>query len=177
MASSIRQGNDGRAVVQRSLDRILTTHAGSLYRPPELLELINARVHGEPIDEQKLAEELRHDVGEVVRKQASCGIDIVDDGELSKPSFADFVVDRLSGFEGENPDPVFPNRRLDYPEYYAGQPGPAGLRRPLCVGPLAWKDRQALTTDIENLRAAVEGAGVEEAFIPSPSPGIIAMRI
>jgi 5-methyltetrahydropteroyltriglutamate--homocysteine methyltransferase len=163
--------------VQRSVERILTTHAGSLYRPPELLEFINARVRGEPVDEQKFAEALRLDVGEVVRKQAACGIDIVDDGELSKPSFADFVVDRLSGFEGENPDQVFPNRRLDYPEYYAGQPGPTGSRRPLCVGPLAWKDKQALMTDIENLRSAVESTGVDEAFIPSPSPGIIAMRI
>jgi 5-methyltetrahydropteroyltriglutamate--homocysteine methyltransferase len=163
--------------VQRSLERIRTTHAGSLYRPPELLELINARVRGEPYDAQKFAEELRHDVDEVVRKQASCGIDIVDDGELSKPSFADFVVDRLTGFEGENPNQVFPNRRLDYPEYYAGQPGPSGMRRPLCVGPLAWKDKQALMTDIENLRSAVDRAGVDEAFLPSPSPGIIAMRI
>jgi len=95
--------------------RILTTHAGSLYRPPELLEMINARFRDEPVDAQKLAEELRLAVGEVVSKQAACGIDVVDDGELSKPSFADFVADRISGFEGENPDQVLPNRRLDIP--------------------------------------------------------------
>jgi 5-methyltetrahydropteroyltriglutamate--homocysteine methyltransferase len=163
--------------VRRSLERILTTHAGSLYRPPELLEMINARVQDEPVDAQKFAAELRRAVGEVVSKQAACGIDIVDDGELSKPSFADFIVDRISGFEGENPEQIFPNRRLDYPEYYAGQLGPAGARRPLCVGPLAWKDKAALKTDIENLRSAVANSDADEAFIPSPSPGIIAMRI
>lgn len=66
--------------------------------------MVNARVRGEPFDARRFAEELREDVGEVVRRQISCGIDAVDDGELSKPGFADFVVDRLSGFEGENPD-------------------------------------------------------------------------
>ncbi len=170
-------GRTRRTAVQRSFERILTTHTGSLYRPPELLEMVNARARDEAVDAEKFAEELRRAVRDVVSKQAACGIDIVDDGELSKPSFADFVADRVSGFEGENPNPIFPNRRLDYPEYYAGQPGPTGARRPLCVGPLAWKDKQALRTDIENLRSAVASAGVLEAFIPSPSPGIIAMRI
>ena len=163
--------------MRRSSDRILTTHAGSLYRPPELLEMITARVLGEPVDAQSFAEQLRQGVGDVVSKQAACGIDVVDDGELSKPSFADFIVDRIRGFEGENPDQVFPNRRLDYPEYYVGQPAPAGARRPLCVGPLGWKDKDALRTDIENLRSAVANAGIAEAFMPSPSPGIVAMRI
>jgi 5-methyltetrahydropteroyltriglutamate--homocysteine methyltransferase len=163
--------------VERSRDRILTTHAGSLYRPPELFEMIAAAVGGAPVDEQRFADELRHDVDEVVRRQVACGIDIVTDGELSKPNFSDFVVDRLSGFEGENPNEVFPNRRLDFPEYYEAQPGPSGTRRPLCVGPLAWKDNEALRRDIENLRAAVTSAGVAEAFMPSPSPGIVAMRI
>lgn len=163
--------------MERSRERILTTHAGSLYRPPELLEMITARVQGAPVDAQKFADELRHDVDQVVSKQVACGIDVVDDGELSKPNFADFIVDRLSGFEGHNPDEVFPHRRLDFPEYYADLPGPSGTRRPLCVGPLAWKDYEALRSDIENLRAAVTSAGVAEAFVPSPSPGIVAMRI
>lgn len=163
--------------MERSRERILTTHAGSLYRPPELLEMITARVQGAPLDAQKFAAELRRDVDEVVRRQVACGIDVVDDGELSKPNFADFIVDRLSGFEGQNPDEVFPHRRLDFPEYYAAQPGPSGMRRPLCVGPLGWKDKEALRGDIENLRAAVRTAGVAEAFVPSPSPGIVAMRI
>jgi 5-methyltetrahydropteroyltriglutamate--homocysteine methyltransferase len=163
--------------MRRSLERILTTHAGSLYRPPDLLEMINARTLGEPVDAERFTEELRQAVGDVVSKQVTCGIDVVDDGELSKPSFADFIVDRIRGFEGENPDQVFPNRRLDYPEYYVGQPPPVGARRPLCVGPLGWKDKGALRTDIENLRSAVANAGAAEAFIPSPSPGIVAMRI
>jgi 5-methyltetrahydropteroyltriglutamate--homocysteine methyltransferase len=163
--------------VRRSVDHILTTHAGSLYRPPELLEMITARVLGEPVDAETFAEELRRAVGEVVSKQVACGIDVVDDGELSKPSFADFIVDRIRGFEGENPEQIFPNRRLDYPEYYLGQPLPVGARRPLCIGPLEWKDKEALRTDIENLRTAVASVGAAEAFMPSPSPGIVAMRI
>ena len=163
--------------MQRSREHILTTHAGSLYRPPELLEMITAGVQGAPLDAQRFADELRHDVDEAVNRQVACGIDIVGDGELSKPNFSDFIVDRLSGFEGENPHEVFPNRRLDFPDYYGAQPGPSGTRRPLCVGPIAWKDKQALHRDIENLRAAVTSAGVAEAFLPSPSPGIVAMRI
>jgi 5-methyltetrahydropteroyltriglutamate--homocysteine methyltransferase len=163
--------------MRRSLEYILTTHAGSLYRPPELLEMIHARVRGEPVEAERFSAELRRRVDEVVAKQVACGIDVVDDGELSKPMFADFVVDRIRGFEGENPDEVFPKRRLDFPEYYVDQPAPVFVRRPLCVGPLAWKDRDALGADIENLRSAVANAGATEAFMPSPSPGIIAMRI
>ena len=163
--------------MHRSFDRILTTHTGSLYRPPELLELMTARMKGEPFDTERFADELRRAVGDAVSKQVACGIDVVDDGELSKTSFVSFVVDRLSGFEGENTGPVFPNRRFDYPEFYSDRPEPAPPRRPLCVGPIAWKDRAALTTDIENLRSAVANTDVADAFVPSPSPGVVAMNI
>jgi 5-methyltetrahydropteroyltriglutamate--homocysteine methyltransferase len=166
--------------MKRSAERILTTHAGSLPRPPELFAMINRRVQHEPVDEAEFTERLRRSVNDMVTKQAECGIDIVTDGEQSKPSFADYVADRLNGLEGENPDPFFPNRRLDYPEFYAEQPAPGAsstARRPLCIGPLSWKDRDALQVDIENLKAAVASVNVEEAFMPAASPGIIAMRI
>ncbi|HEY5273823.1 MAG TPA: cobalamin-independent methionine synthase II family protein [Acidimicrobiales bacterium] len=139
--------------------------------------MIHARVLGEPIDNEAFFGRLRLAVADVVKSQAECGIDIVDDGELSKPMFSDYVADRLNGLDGEDPNPIFPNRRLDYPDYYVGQQAPTGPRRPLCVGPLSWKDKDAVVVDIENLKAALDKVTVEEAFLPAPSPGIIAMRI
>jgi 5-methyltetrahydropteroyltriglutamate--homocysteine methyltransferase len=121
-------------------------------------------------------------VAEIVKQQADAGVDIPSDGELSKPMFADYVSDRLSGFEGENTGPPFVNasrRPEPFPAFMASRPGALfGIkeRRPLNVGPLAWKDR-AYNDDITNMKAAMAAAGVEEAFLPSPSPGIVAMRI
>src|SRR5262249_47549492 len=116
-------------------------------------------------------------------------IDIVSDGELSKPMFSDYIVDRISGFEGENPPSSPPFVRGDglpepFPVYAAwraqqGPPGGAAAipeERPLCVGPLAWKDR-AYERDIANFQAALAGVDVADGFLPSPSPGIIVMRI
>ena len=166
--------------MKRSSDRMLTTHAGSLFRPPDLLEMINARVLGDNSDNEKFQARLSLAVDDVVARQAECGVDIVDDGELSKPDFVDYIAERLNGLERSNPNSIFPDRRVDYPDYYALQVsrqvvGPA--RRPLCVGPLSWKDKDAIAVDIENLKSAMAKAGVGEAFLPSPSPGIIAMRI
>lgn len=174
--------------MKRSTERILTTHTGSLARPPELLETIRARAMGEPIDEQAFASQVRSAVTRVVREQAASGVDIVSDGELGKPQFADYVADRLSGLEGQSPVEGFvrPSRRPEpFPAYAAWLVqtsggvrlgGIASARRPMCIGPLSWKDR-AYQTDIANLKDALEGLPVEEAFLPSPSPGILAMRL
>jgi 5-methyltetrahydropteroyltriglutamate--homocysteine methyltransferase len=168
--------------MKRSTDRILTSHAGSLVRPPDLLQMIRDKINGRPYDQAAFAERTRSAVAEIVRQQADAGIDIPSDGELSKPMFSDYVADRLSGFEGENTGPAFvnPSRRPEpFPQFMKDRPrGLIGLKetRPLNVGPLAWKDR-AYEQDIANMKAAMAAAGVEEGFLPSPSPGIVAMRI
>ena len=169
--------------MRRSTDRILTSHAGSLARPLDLLDMIKEKINDRPYDEAAWAERTRSAVAEIVQQQADAGIDIPSDGEISKPMFSDYVADRLSGFEGENQGPPFANysqRPEPFPGFAATR-GPGGLigpkeRRPLNVGPMAWKDR-AYNEDIANMKAAMAAAGVEEGFLPSPSPGIVAMRI
>jgi 5-methyltetrahydropteroyltriglutamate--homocysteine methyltransferase len=147
--------------MRRSTDRILTSHAGSLARPLDLLEMIRDKVNDRPYDAAAFAERCRTAVIDIVKQQAEAGIDIPSDGELSKPMFSDYVSDRLSGFEGENTGPAFVNmsrRPESFPTFAADRPrGLIGLneRRPLNVGPLAWKDR-AYEADIANMKAAMQ---------------------
>ena len=167
--------------MKRSLDRILTTHTGSLPRPPDLRAMLQAREKGERIDEAAFTERVRTAVSECVQKQSQAGIDVISDGELGKPNFVMYVAQRLSGMEGwddqlyTNSDPDFPG----YEQWYASRGtahfSPRG--RPKCVGPLAWKDQGAVRRDIENLRAAMDGVDVREAFIPSASIGTIAQQV
>jgi 5-methyltetrahydropteroyltriglutamate--homocysteine methyltransferase len=171
--------------MKRSSERIVTSHTGSLARPLDLLEMLRLKVNGQPYDEAAFAARTKSAVEEVVRQQAECGIDVVSDGELSKPQFCDYIADRVAGFEGENTGPRFVNnsrRPEPFPQWAAwrdSQSGPIlGLqeRRPMCVGPLQWKDR-AYETDIANLKSALAKTDAAEGFLPSPSPGIVAMRI
>lgn len=168
--------------MRRSTERILTSHAGSLVRPIDLLEMMREKINGRPYDEAAWAERTRSAVADIVKQQADAGVDVPSDGELSKPMFADYIADRLSGFEGENKGPPFVNfsqRPEPFPAFAASRPTfLPGLKekRPLNVGPIDWKDR-AYDEDITNMKTAMAAAGVEEAFLPSPSPGIVAMRI
>jgi 5-methyltetrahydropteroyltriglutamate--homocysteine methyltransferase len=170
--------------MKRSGNRILTTHAGSLARPRELLTALAGFGRGDA-PSAGYAQLLRGAVSGCVREQADNGVDVVSDGELGKPQFADYVAYRLNGFEGQSVRPGFVNpsqRPEPFPQWaaWAAQQttnmGVAAERRPVCVGPLSWKDR-AYGADIANLSAALEGVEVEEAFLPSPSPGILAMRL
>src|SRR5258705_13930728 len=167
--------------MKRSVDRILTTHTGSLPRPPDLRAMLQARDNGEQVDGQAFAERVRSAVTECVAKQAEAGIDVVSDGELGKPNFVMYVTQRLSGMEGwddqlyTNTDPDFPG----YEQWYASRGtqyfSPRG--RPKCVGPLKWKDEDAVRRDIENLRLALGDRKVSDAFIPSASIGTIAQQV
>ena len=162
--------------MKRSTDRILTTHTGSLPRPPDLLAMIEAKDDGEPYDEAALAQRVRTAVAEVVRKQVDSGVDIVSDGEMGKPSFATYVKDRLSGFGGETPEPRVFADRAEFPAWaaLAARSRLAADTRPACDGPLAWKDKAAAESDISNMKAAVESENPVDAFVPSASLGIIA---
>jgi 5-methyltetrahydropteroyltriglutamate--homocysteine methyltransferase len=166
--------------MKRSRDRILTTHTGSLPRPADLVEMVQAKETGGAYDEAALTQRTRDAVREVVQEQKKAGIDVVSDGEYGKAGFFQYVRSRINGLELSK-EPAAPFGDLDFPSFteWRRQRGfTGGIFQPTnCVGPLSWKDRAALDTDIANFKAALEGAGVEEAFMPSASVGIIAQRL
>jgi 5-methyltetrahydropteroyltriglutamate--homocysteine methyltransferase len=169
--------------MQRSTERILTTHVGSLARPHDLLEMMREKEHDRPYDPVRFAELISEAVRDVVRRQAAAGLDVVTDGEQGKVSFLTYVKERLAGFdqvEGETLLPPSWQREIDdFPEYYDGymskySSAVAPMRVMVCTGPVAYSGQEALATDIANLRAALADADVTgkvtEAFLPSTSP-------
>lgn len=165
--------------MRRSADRILTTHTGSLPRPTDLVELMFAKEERKPVDAQVLAERVSAAVGDVVRRQQEIGIDVVSDGEMSKPSYATYVTERLTGFGGESDLPKLRDL-LEFPDVspaWFNDPGVQRLNqnRPACNGPVAVQGSVAVETDIENFRRALDGVPVAEAFITAASPGLISM--
>ncbi len=159
--------------MQRSTERILTTHTGSLPRPAVLLDSLRARESGQTVDDAVLAAQVRDAVTEVVQQQVRAGIDIVSDGEMGKPSFATYVSHRLAGFSGENPAPRPFAEAADFPAWAATIP-PSPMKRRFCTGPLAYRDTAAVHTDVQNLTDAMAAAGASGGFMPSASLGIIA---
>ena len=161
--------------MQTSRDRILTTHVGSLPRPPELKELLVLKDQGQPYDRDTLARLTRQAVYEIVRRQAAAGIDIVNDGEMSKPGYSTYIADRLSGFAGHEPAKPRLDTR-DHPNFLAAYERMTGAnvaRRAVCVGAITWRDREPLTQDIANLRDALAGVRVAEGFMTAASPGLV----
>lgn len=161
--------------MKRSTDRILTTHTGNLPRPDDLLELLRCKEEGESFDTGAFDRLVRSAVREVVGKQSSVGIDVVNDGEQGKPGYTVYVKDRLTGFEGETV--IRPPADLDdFPELYQRIDRNMGsfVKRPSCTGPVAWKDRGAVQRDIDNLKAAAEDVDADDVFMTSTSPGIVA---
>jgi 5-methyltetrahydropteroyltriglutamate--homocysteine methyltransferase len=166
----------------RSADRFLTTHIGSLPRPDDVRELLLARDQGRAYDDREFEQRVRTAVAEVVNKQVEVGIDIVADGEMAKNSFVNYVRDRLSGFEGVNPNP-YPSPPEAFPGYaqtqLAQMPMSTAARGtpPLNVGPIAWKRREEVDRDIANLAAAVDAAHATEAFMTAVSPGQVLFTV
>jgi 5-methyltetrahydropteroyltriglutamate--homocysteine methyltransferase len=163
--------------MQHSTKRILTTHAGSLPRPPDMIEMLVAKAQGQPIDEAKRIARLPGAVKEIVQKQINLKVDIIDDGEYSKPSFVTYVSERLGGYEADrNSGPRIPwagsREALAFPEFYAPTNATSRGVRMVCTGPVTYKGQAILQRDIENLKAALNGARVE-AFIPAISPANI----
>jgi len=165
--------------MKRSTDRIVTTHAGSLPRPADLLELIQAKATGRPYDPDAFATRVRRAVDDIVRKQAELGVDVVDDGEMGKPGFIPYVNERLSGFEPDPQGRISPwsgSREVRaFPEFYEwfsrAMPSPAVRSlHMVCTGPIVYKGAKHVQTDIENLKASLAGTRAEEAFIPAISP-------
>jgi 5-methyltetrahydropteroyltriglutamate--homocysteine methyltransferase len=171
--------------MKHSTERILTTHVGSLPRPPDLLEMIQAKEQGRPIDAEAFAARVKSAVAEVVRKQAEAGIDIAADGEMGRFGFIPYVNERLTGLEARsNPrsEGTWARSRehLAFPEYYAwaaqmpGAAGGAQRTQWVCTGPIAYKGQEALKRDIDNLKAALAQVRHEEAFMPAVSPAQLA---
>jgi len=173
--------------MHRSTQRFLTTHTGSLPRPDDLVRAMYAREEGVPVDAQALERRVASAVAEVVTKQVEAGIDIVDDGEMSKPIYATYVKDRLSGFGGSGNTFVyqdlvgFPNlaRRV------FGDPGRSRRKTPACDAPIGIRDADAARRDVAHLQSALSAVAsqdpsgdrhrVEDAFLTAASPGVVSL--
>ncbi len=169
--------------MRRSSERILTTHVGSLPRPPALIALMQRIETGQSVDEAAASHEIKHAVRDVVRAQVAHGIDVVDDGEMGKPGFVNYVNDRLAGFEparaGARPQWSGSREIESFPEFYAwfekqmSGSGTTSRQRMVCTGPISYKHNGALARDIANLKEATATSGVEDVFMPSISPATV----
>ncbi|MDO8700090.1 MAG: cobalamin-independent methionine synthase II family protein [Deltaproteobacteria bacterium] len=166
--------------MKRSTERILVTHVGSLARPPDLLEMLVARQEGKPYDHDALAQRTRTAVAEVVQKQIECGVDILNDGELGKANFSRYTRERLSGFVERaapadfKPTSIFGRDMVDFPDYFnrGGRTSIGHHARVFyCAEPLRYVGHDEVKSDIANLKAALQGKQVEEAFLPAVAPG------
>jgi len=162
--------------MKHSIDRILTTHAGSLPRPDDWLALLMEREKTGKSDPAYAARN-RQAVSDIVRKQLDLGVDVIDDGEQGKPSFLTYINQRLGGFEPGGPrgSPRAGSREVKaFPEYYEamarGGGGPGAAIKMNCTGPITYKGQAALQNDIDNFKAALKGVDPAEAFIPAISP-------
>jgi len=163
--------------MKRSADRFLTTHTGSLPRPDDLVRMMYAKEEGVPVDPAALAARIRAAVAEVVNKQTAAGIDIVNDGEMSKPSYATYVKDRLAGFGGTGNTFVYQDLAAfpNLAKRVFGDPGRSRRKTPACNGPISVRDERAAPTDADNLKAALANASASEAFMSAASPGVVSL--
>jgi len=163
--------------MQRSSDRFLTTHTGSLPRPDDLIRMMYAKEEGVPVDAAALAARVRAAVAEVVRKQADAGIDLINDGEMSKPSYATYIKDRLDGFGGTGNTFVYQDLS-DFPQLEKrvfGDPGRSRRKTPACNAPITVRDKDAPQVDTENLKAALKNAKAAGGFMSAASPGVVSL--
>jgi 5-methyltetrahydropteroyltriglutamate--homocysteine methyltransferase len=163
--------------MQRSSDRFLTTHTGSLPRPDDLIRMMYAKEEGVPVDGAALAARVRAAVAEVVKKQADAGVDLINDGELSKPSYATYVKDRLSGFGGSGNTFVYQDLaafpRLEKRVF--GDPGRSRRKTPACNAPISVRDAKAAQVDTDNLKSALASVRSRGGFMSAASPGVVSL--
>ena len=169
--------------MKRSSSRILTTHVGSLIRPPALQQFLRAKQAGKPYDQSAYQKCLADSVAAVVHKQAETGIDVISDGEFGKSiSWSQYVLERLSGFErrpiknaGANPFARGVDREA-FAEFYAeldAREAMATTVEAVCVGPVAYTGQAELKRDIDNFKSALKHTQVEEAFMPVAAPASV----
>jgi 5-methyltetrahydropteroyltriglutamate--homocysteine methyltransferase len=160
--------------VKRSTEHILTTHTGSLPRPPELTAALQRRDRGEGEDDG-LDARIRDAVADIVRRQADAGVTVVNDGEAGKIGYSTYVKERLEGFGGTGGLAGMPADMVEFPGFMERVMSDLDFEMPACIGPVRYKDLDAVRADIANLKAAVDGADVEDAFMSAASPGVIAV--
>lgn len=163
--------------MQRSTDRFLTTHTGSLPRPDDLIKTMYAKEEGVPVDAEALAARVKSAVAELVTKQADAGIDLINDGEMSKPSYATYIKDRLDGFGGTGNTFVYQDVH-EFPmleKRVFGDPGRSRRKTPACNAPISVRDRQAPITDADNLKSALAGVKATGGFMSAASPGVVSL--
>jgi 5-methyltetrahydropteroyltriglutamate--homocysteine methyltransferase len=165
--------------MKTSTDRILTTHTGSLPRPKPLIDLILRREKGEPVDPKTFEAEVIKATDGIVAQQVAAGIDVVSDGEMSKPSYTTYIRHRVTGIE---PDPraaekgvniMIGRDMLAHPDFSDSRRTFSAVAFPGCVGELRYKDRSALDQDLARLKAAAAKSNPAEVFMTAPSPGIL----
>ena len=163
--------------MKRSTERFLTTHTGSLPRPDDLVRIMYAREEGVPVEGAALERRIAEAVAEVVRKQADAGINVVNDGEMSKPSYATYIKDRLSGFGGSGNTFVYQDLE-GFPRLAKrvfGDPGRSRRKTPACNAAIGVRDPQAARNDVAHLRAALTNVTAQDAFLTAASPGVVSL--
>ncbi|HEX2390135.1 MAG TPA: cobalamin-independent methionine synthase II family protein [Casimicrobiaceae bacterium] len=163
--------------MKRSTERFLTTHTGSLPRPDDLVRIMYAREEGVPVEADALERRIAEAVAEVVRKQADAGVDIVNDGEMSKPSYATYIKDRLSGFGGSGNTFVYQDLE-GFPRLAKrvfGDPGRSRRKTPACNAAIGVRDPQAARNDVAHLKAALTNVNAQDAFLTAASPGVVSL--
>ena len=163
--------------MEMDLDRILTTHVGSLPRPQAVLELLFRRAKGESVDPAAFEREVAAAVEDAVARQKKAGIDIPSDGEMSKISYATYVAERLTGFSGDSPRRV-PADLLEVPRYMrrlADTGGTPKLARPCCTGAIHVRTTEPLEADLARFRKALKSAGYDRGFMNAAAPGVISL--
>src|SRR5215831_4238503 len=153
--------------MRRSNERFLTTHTGSLPRPGDLVRMMFAKEEGVPVERDALQSRIVAAVEEIVGKQVAAGVDIINDGELSKPSYATYIKDRLNGFGGTGNTFVYQDL-TEFPrlaQRVFGDPGRSRRKTPACNAPVSVREPQAAKTDVDNLTTALRAAEGGEAFV------------
>ena len=160
-----------------NIERFLTTHTGSLPRPDDLVRMMYAKESGVPVEAAPLAERVKQAVAEVAARQLQAGIDYVNDGEMSKPSYATYIKDRIIGFGGSDNSFIYQDLE-DFPvlaKRVFGDPGRSRRRTPACNAPLALRDAEAALTDVANLKFALAGSRAAGGFLTAASPGVVSL--
>ena len=161
----------------RSTERFLTTHTGSLPRPDDLIRMRYAKEEGVPVEPDALAARVKTSVAEVVQKQVAAGIDLVNDGEMSKPSYATYIKDRLEGFGGTGNTFVYQDLAA-FPKLAArvfNDPGRSRRKTPACNAPISVRDADAAIVDVENLAVALLDQDAAGGFLTAASPGVVSL--
>ncbi len=163
--------------MRQSTDRILTTHVGSLPRPKDVSDMLFGREGGAEVDEAAFTAAVARAVTDVVARQKAAGVDIPSDGEMSKISYATYISERLTGFEGDSPRRVPADLAAipAYAERLARAGGTPAYKRPRCTGPIAVRTMQPLEDDLARFGSALAAAGYREGFMNAAAPGVIAL--